>query len=155
MSTTIPRILLVEDSPRDAELTRLALQHYNLANEILHLCDGAEALDYLYRRGAFAERSDDQPPIVLLDLKMPKVDGLEVLHQIKSDPELRSIPIVVMTSSWDEQDLVESYSAGVNAYIAKPINFKEFVDAVKQIGGFWAVLNKSPFTSRDMPPSDR
>lgn len=137
-------ILLVEDSPRDAELVLEALGEHHLANEVVHVRDGAEALDYLYRRGPFADRAIGQPAVVMLDLKMPKVGGLEVLRQIKSDPALKMIPVVVMTSSREEQDVIESYHSGVNAYVVKPVQFHEFVDAVKQVGGFWAVLNEPP-----------
>lgn len=138
------RILLVDDSPRDTELALDALEAYHLSNEVVALRDGADALDFLYRRGEFAGRTDGQPAIVLLDLKMPKVDGIDVLRQMKSDPDLRMIPVVVMTSSREEQDLLESYRLGVNAYVVKPVNFHEFVDAVKLLGGFWAVLNEPP-----------
>jgi two-component system response regulator len=141
---SLKRILLVEDSPKDAELTLVALDEYHLANEVLHLRDGAQALDFLYRRGEFAGRSNGQPAVVLLDLKMPKVDGLEVLRQMKSDPQLRRIPVVIMTSSREEQDLLNSYELGVNAYVVKPVKFQEFVEAVKQVGAFWAVLNEPP-----------
>jgi CheY-like chemotaxis protein len=140
----IKRILLVDDSIRDTELAVDALESHHLANELVTLRDGAEALDYLYRRGAFKERSTGQPAVILLDLKMPKVDGLEVLRQIKSDPELKFIPVVVMTSSREEQDLLDSYKLGVNAYVVKPVKFHEFVDAVKHLGAFWAVLNEAP-----------
>ena len=149
----LQRILLVEDSPRDAELVLEALDAHHLANEVLHVRDGAEALDYLYRRGPFATRSNGQPAVVLLDLKMPKVDGLEVLRQIKGDPALKLIPVVVMTSSREEQDVVRSYQLGVNAYVVKPVQFHEFVDAVKQVGGFWAVLNEPPPGSLSKPDS--
>ncbi len=138
------RILLVDDSPRDTELALEALSAHHLANEVVALRDGAEALDYLYRRGEFAGRINGQPAVVLLDLKMPKVDGLEVLRQIKGDAKLKTIPVVVMTSSREEQDLVTSYELGVNAYIVKPVRFSEFVDAVRQVGAFWAVLNEPP-----------
>jgi len=138
------RILLVEDSPRDAELALEALEAHHLANEVFHVRDGAEALDYLYRRGQFADRSNGQPAVVLLDLKMPKVDGLEVLRQMKSDPHLKMIPVVVMTSSREEQDVVNSYELGVNAYVVKPVKFHDFIDAVKLVGGFWAVINEPP-----------
>ena len=141
---SLKRILLVEDNPKDAELTLVALDEYHLANEVLHLRDGAQALDFLYRRGEFAGRSNGQPALVLLDLKMPKVDGLEVLRQMKSDPELKKIPVVIMTSSREEQDLVNSYELGVNAYVVKPVKFQEFIEAVKQVGAFWAVLNEPP-----------
>lgn len=141
---SLQRILLVDDSPRDTELALDALASYNLANEVLTLRDGAEALDYLYRRGPFAGRGNGQPAVVLLDLKMPKVDGLEVLRQIKGDPKLKAIPVVVMTSSREEQDLVNSYELGVNAYVVKPVQFHEFVEAVRQVGGFWGVINEPP-----------
>lgn len=140
----LQRILLVDDSPRDTEMALDALATYNLANEVVTLRDGAEALDYLYRRGPFAERTSEQPAVILLDLKMPKVDGLEALRQIKSDPDLRVIPVVMMTSSREEQDLVKSYHLGVNAYVVKPVSFHEFVDAVKLVGGFWAMMNEPP-----------
>ena len=145
---SLKRILLVEDSQRDAELILDALGTNQLANEVVHVRDGAEALDYLYRRGEFATRSDDQPAMMLLDLKLPKVDGLEVLRQIKGDPALKTIPVVMMTSSRQEQDLVNSYELGVNAYVVKPLKFQDFVDAVKQVGVFWAVINEVP---RDGP----
>jgi two-component system response regulator len=142
--TSLPRILLVEDSSKDAELTLVALDEYHLANEVLHLRNGVQALDFLYRRGEFAGRSNGQPAVVLLDLKMPKMDGLEVLRQMKSDPELKRIPVVIMTSSREGQDLVTSYELGANAYVVKPVKFQEFVEAVKQVGAFWAVLNEPP-----------
>ena len=138
------RILLVDDSPRDTELALEALAAHHLANEVVTLRDGVEALDYLYRRGEFAAREDDDPVVVLLDLKMPRVDGIEVLRQLKSDPAMKSIPVVMMTSSREEQDLIESYELGVNAFVVKPVNFHEFVNAVKQVGSFWAVLNEPP-----------
>jgi two-component system response regulator len=141
---SLKRILLVEDSERDAELALDALGTNHLANEVVHVRDGAEALDYLYRRGQFDGRSNEAPAVVLLDLKMPKVDGLEVLRQIKGDPVLKMIPVVVMTSSREEQDLLSSYRLGVNAYVVKPVQFLEFVEAVKQVGGFWAVMNEPP-----------
>ena len=141
---TLPRILLVEDSLRDAELTLNALADYHLANEVLHLRDGAEALDYLYRRGEFAGQNNGQPAVVLLDLKMPRVDGMEVLRQMKSDPKLNQIPVVVMTSSREEQDLSTCYALGVNAYVVKPLKFHDFIEAVKQLGAFWGMLNESP-----------
>jgi CheY-like chemotaxis protein len=140
----LKRILLVEDSQRDAELILNALDANQFANEVVHLRDGAEALDYLYRRGLFAARSDEQPALMLLDLKLPKVDGLEVLRQIKGDPALKMIPVVMMTSSRQEQDLVSSYQLGVNAYVVKPLKFQDFVEAVKQVGVFWALVNEAP-----------
>jgi CheY-like chemotaxis protein len=141
---SLTRLLLVEDSPRDAELILDALEGHQLANEVVHVRDGAEALDYLYRRGQFAGRPDGQPALVLLDLKLPKVDGLEVLRQIKGDAALRMIPVVMMTSSREEQDLLKSYQLGVNAYVVKPMKFQDFVEAVKQVGVFWAVINEVP-----------
>ena len=144
MNSELKRILLVDDSDRDIELTLDALAQHNLANEVITLHDGAEVLDYLFRRGPFAGRTTTNPAVVLLDLKMPKVDGIEVLRQIKSDPDLKTIPIVVMTSSREEQDLVASYQLGVNAYIVKPVEFPEFVKAVRVLGVFWAVLNEPP-----------
>jgi CheY-like chemotaxis protein len=144
--SSLRHILLVEDSPRDAELILHAFGSGNLANDVVHVRDGAEALDYLYRRGVFATRSDDEPALVLLDLKLPKVDGLEVLRQIKSDAKLKMIPIVMMTSSRQEQDLVRSYELGVNAYVVKPMKFQDFVEAVKQVQRFWGVINELPET---------
>jgi two-component system response regulator len=137
-------ILLVDDSPRDTEMAIEALQHYRIANEIVTLRDGAEALDYLHRRGAFAGRPGIDPMVILLDLKMPKVDGLQVLREVKADPRLKVIPVVMMTSSREEQDLLRSYEAGANAYVVKPLTFHEFIDAVKVVGAFWAMLNEPP-----------
>jgi CheY-like chemotaxis protein len=142
--TRLKRLLLVEDSPRDAELILDALGANQLANEVVHVRDGAEALDYLYRRGEFASRPEGQPALMLLDLKLPKIDGLEVLRQIKSDASLRMIPVVMMTSSREEQDLLTSYQLGVNAYVVKPMKFQDFVEAVQQVGVFWAVVNEAP-----------
>ena len=144
MDTPLKRILLADDSSRDIELALDALAQHNLANEVVALRDGAEALDYLYRRGQFADRGNGNPAVVMLDLKMPKVDGIEVLRQIKGDPQLKTIPVVVMPSSREEQDLVRSYELGVNAYIVKPVQFLEFVEAVKLVGSFWAVVNEPP-----------
>ena len=138
------RILVVEDDPRDVELTLTALQEYNLANEVVVTHDGEEALDYLYCRGNFKMRTEDNPAVVLLDLKLPKVDGLEVLQQIKSDEKLKMIPVVVLTSSREERDIIESYELGGNAYVVKPVGFHEFVNAVKELGIFWAVINETP-----------
>jgi CheY-like chemotaxis protein len=140
----IKRILLAEDNPNDVELTLSALAEHHLANEVVVARDGAEALDYLYRRGDFMSRDEGYPTVILLDLKMPKVDGLEVLKQIKSDPILRTIPVVVLTSSREERDIIESYQLGVNAYVVKPVDFHEFVDAIKELGLFWGILNVSP-----------
>src|SRR5258705_10780460 len=142
--STLGRILLVEDDPKDVELTLTALEEYHLANEVIGTRGGEEALDYLYRRGAFTARSNDNPAVLLLDLKLPKVDGLEVLQQIKSDQNLRMIPVVVLTSSREEKDMVASYSLGVNAYVVKPVDFHEFVNAIKELGIFWAVINEPP-----------
>ena len=144
MNITVKRILLAEDSDRDAELTLNALAQHHLVNEIERVRDGAETLDYLYRRGQFSSRPNGNPAVVLLDLKMPKVDGLEVLRQIRSDPQLELIPVVVMTSSREEQDVVKSYALGANAYVVKPVQFNEFVHAVKQVGVFWAIINQPP-----------
>ena len=142
--SAIGRILLVEDDPNDVELTMTALGDYHLANEVVVARDGAEALDYLYRRGAFASRHNGSPAVLLLDLKLPKVDGLEVLQQIKSDEKLRLIPVVVLTSSREERDMVASYRLGVNAYVVKPVDFHEFVNAIKELGIFWAIINEPP-----------
>ena len=144
MIATVKRILLAEDNANDVELTVSALRQNNVVNEIVVLRDGAEALDYLYRRNAHADRPAGNPALLLLDLKMPKVDGLEVLRQVKSDPALKAIPVVVLTSSREEQDLLRTYDLGVNAYVVKPVDFHEFVDAVKLLGGFWAVVNETP-----------
>ncbi|WP_060537676.1 response regulator [Pseudomonas sp. NBRC 111125] len=137
-------ILLVEDNPRDLELTLLALERSQLANEVIVLRDGADALDYLLRRNAYAERDDGNPAVLLLDLKLPKVDGLEVLKEVRATAELRSIPTVMLTSSREEPDLLRAYELGVNAYVVKPVEFKEFVTAISDLGAFWAVLNEPP-----------
>jgi CheY-like chemotaxis protein len=134
--STLGRILMVEDDPKDVELTLTALEEYNLANEVVVARDGAEALDYLYCRGSFETRSSENPAVILLDLKLPKVDGLEVLQQIKSDEGLKLIPVVVLTSSHEEKDMVASYKLGVNAYVVKPVDFHEFVNAIKELGAF-------------------
>ena len=138
------RILMVEDDPKDVELTLMALEDYKLANEVVLARDGEEALDYLYCRGNFTTRTPDNPAVLLLDLKLPKVDGLEVLQLIKSDEKLRMIPVVVLTSSHEERDMVASYKLGVNAYVVKPVDFHEFINAVKELGIFWAVINQPP-----------
>ena len=138
------RILMVEDDPKDVELTLTALEEYKLANEVVVTRDGEEALDYLYYRGNFTTRPPGNPAVLLLDLKLPKVDGLEVLQQIKSDEKLRMIPVVVLTSSREERDMVASYTLGVNAYVVKPVDFHEFVNAIKELGVFWAVINEPP-----------
>jgi CheY-like chemotaxis protein len=140
----LKRILLAEDSEKDVELTLAAMDEHHLANEVVVVTDGAEALDYLYRRGKFAARENGQPAVVLLDLKMPKVDGLEVLRVIKTNPDLKSLPVVMLTSSHEEKDLVESYRLGVNAYVVKPVDFTQFLTAVKELGVFWALINQAP-----------
>ncbi|MBC8094562.1 MAG: response regulator [Akkermansiaceae bacterium] len=140
----LKRILLVEDSDKDIELTLAALDEYNLANEVSVARDGVEALDYLNTRGKFAGHANGLPVVVLLDLKMPKVDGLEVLRTMKSDARLKHIPVVMITSSREEQDLVRSYECGVNAYVVKPVDFKKFVESIKQLGFFWALVNEPP-----------
>src|ERR1700761_2951270 len=137
-------ILLVEDSPKDIELTLAALEQCQLANAVITVRDGAEALDYLYSRNDFASRNTADPAVVLLDLKLPKVDGLEVLETIKKDPNLRHTPVVMLTSSREEQDLVRSYSLGVNAFVVKPVGFEQFFEAIRDLGMFWAVLNEPP-----------
>jgi CheY-like chemotaxis protein len=137
-------ILLVEDNPLDIELALAALREHGLTNEIVVARDGVEALDYLYRRNQYAGRPAGHPLLILLDLKMPRVDGLEVLRQIKQDPDLRVIPIVMLTSSREEQDIVESYNLGANAYVVKPVAFEAFVGVVKQIGLFWILINEPP-----------
>ena len=134
--STLGRILIVEDDPNDVELTLTALDEYKLANEVVVTHDGEEALDYLYCRGNFKTRSNDNPAVLLLDLKLPKRDGLEVLQQIKSDEKLKMIPVVVLTSSHEEKDVVASYKLGVNAYVVKPVDFHEFVNAVKDSAFF-------------------
>jgi len=140
----LQRILMVEDDPRDVELSLTALEQYNLANEVVVVSDGEEALDYLHRRGKFMARTSGNPAVLLLDLKLPKVDGLEVLQQIRADASLKMIPVVVLTSSHEEKDMVASYKLGVNAYVVKPVDFHEFVNAVKELGVFWALLNEPP-----------
>ena len=140
----LKHILLVEDNPNDVELTLEGLSEYNLANDVQVVRDGEEALDYLYYRGKFAGRINNNPIVVLLDLKLPKIDGIEVLRQIKSDEKLRLIPVVILTSSNEESDKVKSYKLGVNAYVVKPINFHEFTDAIRELGIFWAIINEPP-----------
>jgi len=138
------RILIIEDDPKDVELTLNALADYNLANEVVVARDGKQALDYLYCKEEYAGRSNDNPSVVLLDLKLPRIDGLEVLAQIKSDEHLKLIPVVVLTSSHEEKDMVTSYMLGVNAYVVKPVDFHEFINAVKELGVFWALINEPP-----------
>ena len=137
-------ILLVEDDKRDLELTLIALEKSQLANEVIVMRDGEQALEYLRREGAHAERTEGNPAVVLLDLKLPKVTGLEVLQHVRSDPALRAIPIVMLTSSQEEADVLRSYELGVNAYVVKPVAFDQFVTAIADLGVFWAVLNEPP-----------
>lgn len=137
-------ILLVEDNPKDLELTLIALEKSNLANEVVTIRDGAEAVDYLFREGKWASRPAGNPAVVLLDLKLPKLDGIQVLERIKADETLHSIPVVMLTTSREEKDLLNSYKLGVNAYVVKPVAFKDFVDAIQDLGIFWAVLNEPP-----------
>lgn len=137
-------ILLVEDDARDLELTLVALEKSQLANEVIVARDGAEALDYLNQEGLFSSRGEGNPAVVLLDLKLPKVNGLEVLKAIRSTERLKSIPVVMLTSSQAESDVVHSYQLGVNAYVVKPVDFKQFVSAISDLGIFWAVLNEPP-----------
>ena len=138
------RILYADDDEKDVELTLMALGRHSLANEVVVVGDGEEVLDYLYCRGQFASRRSSDPVVVLLDLKMPNVDGLEVLRVMKSDTRLRTIPVVVLTSSREEKDVIESYKLGVNAYVVKPVGFEQFADAVGKVGLFWAVVNEPP-----------
>jgi CheY-like chemotaxis protein len=142
--TKIKRILLVEDNENDIELTLNALRDSHLSNEVYAVRDGAEALDYIYRRGKYDARADGMPCVILLDLKMPRVDGLEVLRTIKGDPSVRHLPIVMLTSSREEKDLVLSYNLGVNAFVVKPVDFNQFVQAIQNLGMFWAIINEPP-----------
>ncbi|MBN7135965.1 two-component system response regulator [Lysobacter enzymogenes] len=140
--TELRTILLAEDSPFDAEMAIDALRDANLLNPVVHVNDGVEALDYLYRRGAFAGRTDGDPSVVLLDIKMPRIDGLEVLAEMRKDDKLRMLPVVILSSSREEADLVRSWGLGVNAYVVKPVDVDQFFDAVRTLGRFWAVLNE-------------
>jgi CheY-like chemotaxis protein len=142
--TELKPILLAEDNPNDAELTLEALADKNLANQVILVKDGVEAMEYLRREGQYTTRRPGNPAVVILDIKMPRMDGIEVLRAIRSDPALKLIPVVMLTSSREEQDLIRSYELGTNAYVVKPVKFGEFVDAVKQVGGFWAMLNELP-----------
>lgn len=137
-------ILLVEDNPADEELTLYALKAQNLANNIEVVRDGAEALEFIFRTGAYANRADSSPKLILLDLKLPKVDGLEVLRRIKLDPRTRSVPVVMLTSSREERDVIESYSLGVNSYICKPVDFGQFAQVVREMGLYWLLVNQPP-----------
>jgi CheY-like chemotaxis protein len=140
----LKRVLLAEDSAKDVELTLAALDEYRLANEVVVVRDGAQAWEYLSCTGAYADRTPVSPAVVLLDLKMPKMDGLEVLRRMRADAKLRAVPVVILTSSREERDIIEGYKLGVNAYVVKPVGFDDFVDAVKNLGLFWAVLNQPP-----------
>ena len=142
--TDLKRILLVEDNPNDVELTLAAFEEHHLANEVVVVQDGAEALDYLFRRGAFADRIQGNPAAVLLDLKLPKVNGLQVLEAVRQDPSLQAMPIVVLTSSREEPDLQRCYALGVNAYVVKPVDFADFLKAIGNLGVFWALINQPP-----------
>jgi CheY-like chemotaxis protein len=144
---TLARILLVEDNPNDVEMTLEAFAECRLANEVIVVRDGQEALDYLCHQGEYAERPCGHPAVILLDLKLPKIDGMEVLRRIKSAPELKAIPVVIMTSSREERDIAEGYGLGVNAYVVKPVDFPGFVESVKGLGVFWALVNHPPLGS--------
>jgi len=141
---TLKRILLVEDDPKDVELTLNALSEHNLANEVVVVRDGVEALDYLYRRETFSSCPEGNPVVILLDLKMPRMDGIQVLKRLKSDERMRLIPVVILTSSREDRDLEECYRLGISAYVVKPVRFTEFVEAVRKIGVFWALINEPP-----------
>jgi len=141
---TIKRILMAEDNARDAELTLAALEDFHLANAVDLVRDGVEALDYLYCRGQFADRAPGLPVLFLLDIKMPRLNGLEVLRRIKADPQFKHLPVVMFTSSREEPDLAASYELGVSAYVVRPVDFPQFTAAVKQVGAFWAILNELP-----------
>jgi CheY-like chemotaxis protein len=151
----LTKILLVEDDPNDVELILSALSENHLANDVIVARDGEEALDYLFRRGAYESRVVGEPAVVLLDLKLPKVSGMEVLEQIKDDPESRTLPVVVLTSSREEQDLVRSYDLGTNAYVVKPVDFPDFIEAVRQVGLFWTITNQPPPGSVGRPRGPR
>lgn len=144
MASDIKPILLVDDNANDIELTLAALEENHLANEVIVVRDGEEALDYMYRRGVFRLRAAGNPAVILLDLKLPKVDGLEVLERLKSDADLKQVPVVMLTASKEECDLLRSYTLGVNAYVTKPVAFNQFVDEIKGLGLFWAVINHPP-----------
>jgi CheY-like chemotaxis protein len=143
MYTEVKRILIVDDSPKDVELTISALAEKNLANEVVVAEDGEEALDYLYKRGKFSNENGN-PAIILLDIKMPKLNGIEVLKHIRSNPKFRFIPVIMVTSSHEERDLVESYNLGANSYVVKPVDIVQFIDAIKSLGQYWAIINQTP-----------
>lgn len=142
MNAEVPAILIAEDNPNDVELTIEALSEHNLANRVTVAHDGVEAMEYLRREGAFSEREPGNPAVVLLDIKMPRKDGLEVLREIRGDAKLKRLPVVILTSSREEQDLITSYDLGANAYVVKPVDFPSFIDAVKELGVFWALINE-------------
>jgi CheY-like chemotaxis protein len=144
MMVEIRTILLAEDNPKDVELTLEALGDHNLANNVIVVRDGVETMDYLRCEGKYSQRKPGNPAVLLLDIKMPRMDGTEVLKAIRSDKTFRTLPVVMLTSSREEQDLIKSYELGVNAYVVKPVDFKEFIEAVKQLGVFWAVINEVP-----------
>jgi two-component system response regulator len=144
MNREIRTILLVEDSPADAEMSIDALREAKLANPVVHVEDGVEALDYLFRRGDYAGRTDDLPAVVLLDIKMPRMDGIEVLRRMRGDERLKVVPVVILSSSREESDLARSWDLGVNAYVVKPVDVTQFFDAVRTLGRFWAVLKEAP-----------
>jgi CheY-like chemotaxis protein len=144
VNTEVPAILIAEDNPNDVELTIQALSQHNLANRVAVARDGVETMEYLRREGAFSEREPGNPAVVLLDIKMPRKDGLEVLREIRGDAALRRLPVVILTSSREEQDLVTSYDLGANAYVVKPVDFPTFIEAVKELGVFWALINERP-----------
>ncbi|MDQ8032946.1 MAG: response regulator [Bordetella sp.] len=150
--SSLKKILLVEDNPKDLELTLVALERSQLANEVITARDGVEALDWLLSQGAHVGRSDGDPAVVLLDLKLPKIDGLEVLERIKTNPDTRHIPVVMLTASREESDLVKSYDLGVNAFVVKPVDFQDFFRAIRELGMFWAILNEThPGKVRTVP----
>jgi CheY-like chemotaxis protein len=144
VSDRLPEILIAEDNPNDIELTLEALAVHNLANNVAVARDGVEAMDYLRREGRFADRPPGDPAVLLLDIKMPRKDGIEVLREVRSDPALRRLPVVILTSSREEQDIVASYDLGVNAYVVKPVDFDSFMNAVESLGVFWALINEQP-----------
>ncbi|WP_233841011.1 response regulator [Dyella sp. 2HG41-7] len=144
MNSPLRTILLVEDSPVDAEMTMDALRDAHLINPVVHVEDGVDCLDWLYARGSFAGRPDDEPAVVLLDIKMPRMNGLDVLMQMRSDERFRRTPVVILSSSREESDLARSWDLGVNAYVIKPVDVDQFFQAVRTLGQFWAVLNQSP-----------
>jgi CheY-like chemotaxis protein len=147
MNSEVKRILIVDDSPKDVELTIAALTENNLANNIIVAEDGEEALDYLYKRGKFADYEIGNPAVILLDIKMPKLNGIEVLKQIRSSPIFKFIPVIMVTSSGEEKDLVESYKLGANAYMVKPVDILQFIDAIKVLGQFWVIINQQPLSN--------